>query len=109
MKINEVVAEKSVSKAQQRFMGMVHAMQKGEKIKGASPELKKVARTMKKSDAKDFAKTKAKLFTYRGAGFLGSLMANHKYIWDEDCDTAWCDSVNIAFNPYFYRVKLIIK
>lgn len=60
MKINEVIAEKAVSKAQQRFMGMVHAMQKGEKIKGASPELKKVARTMKKSDAKDFAKTKHK-------------------------------------------------
>ena len=58
---------------------------------------------------KDFAKTKAKLFTYRGAGFLGSLMANHKYIWDEDCDTAWCDSVNIAFNPYFYRDVLTPK
>ena len=58
--INESLTEKAKSKAQQRFMGMVHAMQKGEKIKGASPELKKVARTMKKSDAKDFAKTKHK-------------------------------------------------
>jgi hypothetical protein len=52
--------EKAVSKAQQRFMGMAHAMQKGEKIKGASPELKKVAKDMKKSDTKDFAKTKHK-------------------------------------------------
>ena len=51
----------------------------------------------------EFSKTKAKLFTYKGAGFLGSLMANHKYIWDEDCTTAWCDSVTIGFNPYFYR------
>jgi hypothetical protein len=33
-------------------------MQKGEKVKGASPELKKVAKTMKKSDVKDFAATK---------------------------------------------------
>jgi hypothetical protein len=52
--------EKSVSKAQQKFMGMAHAMQKGEKIKGASPELKKVAKTMKKGDVEDFAKTKHK-------------------------------------------------
>jgi len=55
---NEVVAEKAVSQQQQKFMGMAHAMQKGEKIKGASPELKKVAKSMKKSDVKDFAATK---------------------------------------------------
>jgi hypothetical protein len=56
----EPVAEKAVSKQQQKFMGMAHAMQKGEKIKGASPELKKVAKTMKKSDVTDFAATKHK-------------------------------------------------
>ena len=56
----EKLEEKSVSKAQQRFMGMAHAMQKGEKIPGASKELKKVAKTMKKSDVEDFAKTKHK-------------------------------------------------
>ena len=54
------VNEKAVSKQQQKFMGMVHAMQKGKKIKGASPELKKVAKTMSKKDAKDFASTKHK-------------------------------------------------
>lgn len=54
------IAEKAVSQQQQKFMGMVHAMQKGEKIKGASPELKKVARTMGKKDVKDFASTKHK-------------------------------------------------
>jgi hypothetical protein len=52
------VTEKAVSKQQQKFMGMAHAMQKGDKIKGASPELKKVAKTMNKSDVTDFAKTK---------------------------------------------------
>lgn len=52
--------EKAVSKAQQKFMGMAHAMQKGEKIPGASKELKKVAKTMKKGDVEDFAKTKHK-------------------------------------------------
>ena len=39
---------------------MVHAMQKGERVKGASPELKKVAKSMSKSDVRDFAKTKHK-------------------------------------------------
>jgi hypothetical protein len=52
------IAEKAVSQKQQKFMGMAHAMQKGDKIKGASPELKKVAKTMKKSDVADFAATK---------------------------------------------------
>lgn len=56
----ESIEEKAVSKQQQKFMGMVHAMQKGEKIKGASPELKKVAKTMSKKAAKDFASTKHK-------------------------------------------------
>jgi len=54
------VDEKAVSQAQQRFMGMAHAMQKGEKIKGASPELKKVARTMKPKATHDYAATKHK-------------------------------------------------
>jgi hypothetical protein len=56
----EPIAEKAVSKQQQKFMGMAHAMQKGEKIKGASKELKKVAQTMKPKDTEDFAKTKHK-------------------------------------------------
>lgn len=43
------------SKAQQRFMGMVHSTQKGGKA--ASPEVAKVAKNMKKKDAKDFAST----------------------------------------------------
>jgi hypothetical protein len=52
------IAEKAVSKKQQRFMGMVHAAQKGEKP--ASKEVAKTAKTMKKKDAEDFAKTKHK-------------------------------------------------
>jgi hypothetical protein len=54
----EPIAEKAVSKKQQRFMGMVHSAQKGEKP--ASRAVGKVANTMKKSDAEDFAKTKHK-------------------------------------------------
>jgi hypothetical protein len=54
----EPVAEKAVSKKQQRFMGMVHAAQKGERP--ASKEVGKVAKGMGKKDAEDFAKTKHK-------------------------------------------------
>lgn len=50
--------EKAKSKAQQKFMGMVHAAQKGEKP--ASKEVADVAKGMKKKDAKDFASTKHK-------------------------------------------------
>ena len=46
------------SKAQQRFMGMVHAAQKGEKP--ASAKVSKVAKRMKKKDAEDYASTKHK-------------------------------------------------
>jgi hypothetical protein len=55
-----MVSEKAKSKAQQRFFGMVHSMQKGKKVPGASKELKGVAKDMGKKDAKDFAKTKHK-------------------------------------------------
>ncbi len=57
-KAEQELDEKAVSKAQQKFMGMVHAAQKGEKP--ASKEVAKVAKTMKKSDAEDFASTKHK-------------------------------------------------
>lgn len=55
---DEQVNEKAVSKKQQKFMGMVHSAQKGEKP--ASKEVAKVAKTMKKGDAEDFASTKHK-------------------------------------------------
>lgn len=54
----EELEEKAVSKKQQKFMGMVHAAQKGEKP--ASKEVAKVAKSMKKKDAEDFASTKHK-------------------------------------------------
>ncbi len=48
----------ATSKAQQRFMGMVHSTQKGEKP--ASPAVAKTAKSIKPDDAKDFASTKHK-------------------------------------------------
>ena len=54
------VTEKSVSKSQQRFFGMVRQAQKKGEKKAASPEVARVAASIKKSDAKDFASTKHK-------------------------------------------------
>ena len=53
-----VLAEKAVSKAQQKFMGMVHATQKGEKA--PSKAVAKAAKGMSKKAAKDYASTKHK-------------------------------------------------
>jgi hypothetical protein len=44
------------SKAQQRFMGMVHSAQKGD-MENPSPEVSKAADSMSNKDAKDFAST----------------------------------------------------
>lgn len=52
------LTEKAKSKAQQKFMGMVHATQKGEKP--ASKEVAKVAKSMPKKAAKEYASTKHK-------------------------------------------------
>ena len=49
----------AVSKAQQRFMGMVYATKKGD-MTNPSPEVAQAAASMKKSDVKDFASTKHK-------------------------------------------------
>jgi hypothetical protein len=49
----------AVSKAQQKFMGMVHATQKGD-MESPSPEVSKAADSMSNKDAKDFASTSHK-------------------------------------------------
>src|SRR6056300_397425 len=58
MRAYEIISEKAVSKKQQQFFGIVRAMQKGDMPKGG--EAGEVAKDMKKSDVKDFAKTKHK-------------------------------------------------
>ena len=47
----------AVSKAQQKFFGIVRAIQKGE-MAPTTPETAKAAADMKKKDVKDFASTK---------------------------------------------------
>ena len=58
MRAKQFISEKAVSKKQQQFFGIVRAMQKGDMKK--SGEAGEVAKDMKKSDVKDFAKTKHK-------------------------------------------------
>lgn len=53
------INEKAESKSQQRFMGMVHAAQKGE-LKNPSAKVAKAAAEMSDKDAEDFASTKHK-------------------------------------------------
>ena len=57
VKVMPDMKEEAVSKAQQRFMGMVRAEQKGE-MKNASPEVKEAAASMKAKDVKKYAETK---------------------------------------------------
>ena len=52
------IQEKAVSKQQQKFFGLVRAIQKGEA--SGSPEAEKAAQDMSKKDVKDFAGTKHK-------------------------------------------------
>ena len=59
-KNEEVLYEKSVSKSQQRFFGMVRKAQKEGEKKAPSPEVARVASSIKMKDAKKFASTKHK-------------------------------------------------
>ena len=55
---SEILAEKSLSKAQQRLFGAVkHAQETGD---ASSPKIAKMAKSISKSDVKDFASTKHK-------------------------------------------------
>jgi hypothetical protein len=54
--VKTALEERAVSKAQQKFMGMVHAAKKGEKP--ASKKVAKAAKSMTGKEAKKFAKTK---------------------------------------------------
>lgn len=61
--------------------------------------------TLPKQDVLDtmMKKTKGQLMIHdQGTAFLGSLLCSHKFIWDKDCPTAWCNGSTIAFNPKFY-------
>ena len=55
----ELIGEKAVSKAQQKFMGMVHAVQTGELSPSkVGDAVRQAAKSMKAGDVEDFAATK---------------------------------------------------
>ena len=67
------------SKKQQRFFGMVHAVQKGELSPGeVGPAVRKAARNTEYSDAKDIASTKHKNLPEKVAGILDAIADNKK-------------------------------
>lgn len=72
------VVEKAVSKAQQKFMGMVYAAKKGEMP--ASPEVAKAAAGMSKKEAKKFATTSHKGLpeTVKESGYFPTPEAQRK-------------------------------
>ena len=78
------------SKKQQRFMGMVHATQKGE-LKDASSEVKKVAKDIDPEDAGDFAATKHKGLPEKKTGgskdehSLWNMWKEHRVITESAC------------------------
>ena len=71
----------AVSKAQQRFFGMVRATQKGE-MEAPSPEISQAAASMSKSSVKKFAKTKHKGLPEKKVqkeGFKTDILTDRKY------------------------------
>jgi len=77
------------SKSQQKFIGLVHAVQKGDiKPDDVSAKAQKVAKTMKKKDVTDFAKTKHK-------GLPEKVPEN--YIVDENTLTDLPDDVEYGY------------
>lgn len=46
--------------------------------------------------------TKGRLFFQKGAGFLGSLLCDHNFVWDDTEPTAWCNGSTIGWNRQFF-------
>ena len=70
----------AVSKKQQKFFGIVRAIQKGE-MAPTSPETAKAAADMKKSDVKKFASTKHKGLPNKVVQKEESTLLHLKSLW----------------------------
>lgn len=88
----------AVSKAQQRFMGMVHAAQKGD-MENPSPEVAKVADTMSDKDAKDFASTSHKGLPDKKEEIINALKERIRQIVRE----TMIDEMNVTGNVQGYN------
>ena len=80
------------SKAQQRFMGMVHAVQKGD-MKAPSKEVEKAADSMSDKDAKDFASTKHKGLPNKVESYIREMIKEvlrEKFMNEQlQCESCW--------------------
>jgi hypothetical protein len=88
----------AVSKAQQRFMGMVHAAQKGD-MKNPSPEVEKAADSMSDKDAKDFASTSHKGLPDKKEEIINALKERIRQIVRE----TMIDEMNVTGNVQGYN------
>jgi hypothetical protein len=96
---SEDVDEMAKSKKQQQFMGMVHAVQKGElnpdKV-GANVE--KAAETMTKKDAEDFASTKHKGLPEKVDEYNGSFEKLKNTVNQIQKDDEFADFKSLGYN-----------
>lgn len=98
-----VLNEKAKSKAQQKFMGMVYALQKGElKPSDVGPAVKKAAKSMSKKDVEDFASTKHKDLPEKVKN-EGEL--NEDHLTDKDDKISFIIAVDMALNPDKYEYE----
>ena len=99
----------AVSKAQQKFFGIVRAIQKGE-MAPTTPETAKVAADMKKSDVKKFASTKHKGLPdkkeVKEESGIQSLISLDKEIFDIDIHKIPPSRNSIAHTHYDVRFLL---
>lgn len=92
--------EKSVSKSQQKFMGMVHALQKGDiSPSDVSQDVIDAAKSMKKKDAKDFASTK-----HDG---LPNKVKEYSFIGDKDVQDV--DDDDFPHGKYYRNESVVLK
>ena len=49
-------------------------------------------------------KTKGRMLFMKQAGisWISSLVLSHKYVWDDEAPTAWCNGTTIGINPDFF-------
>lgn len=98
------------SKSQQRLFGWVHAYQKGE-AKNAPKKIKDIAKSISKSDARDFAKTKTSDLPEKKASLMDELFTLGFAMKCAECgidaeDFAKLAENNIGMTPEQYRAFL---
>lgn len=99
----------SVSKAQQRFFGVVRSVQRGDTpMSKVSKSVKDAAKTMKRKDVKDFAETKHKNLPEKVKKQKGKKMKNESFTPKQKFDLLTESLSNVrenteSYNQLFYK------